>query len=128
MKVKLAECYRSRYTLEDLDRAKRVIAIEREDSETPIGYATYAVNEALRGTSDCLDYVISATAETERNCRVWDAYEEGSADMDVWIDALAKTWNGFIKVGAYLSDILKTGSESYKDHLYVKYYKSAPLE
>lgn len=127
MKVKLEDCYKEVYTLSDLERAKRVIAIEKDDEETPKGWAEYAVREALRGTDDYLVRVLEASAKTALNIRVWDAYGEGTQNMDVWVRAVAKTGHGFIEVGAYLSDIWQTGSVPYDGHEYIKYYRVANL-
>lgn len=80
MKVKLDKNYRSLYTLEDLDRAKTVIACEKENDEnTPKEWAEYAVREALRGEAESLVEVLSAEARTAKNCRIgWDRFCEGS--------------------------------------------------
>ena len=124
MKVRLEESYRKLYTLEELDAAKRVIKMEKEDDEeTAKGWAEYAVREALKGTGDFPREVITAEARTALNCRAWDAYGEGTGKMDVFIEALAETAEGFVKIGAYLSDIWQTGAEEYKHHMYIQRYK-----
>lgn len=123
MKVKHNAEYRKYFTLEDYERSKRVIAFERDEDEiTPRDWAEYAVREAIADKEDYLVKVIEATAETAKNCRACDEYFEGSADMDVWISALAKTTCGYIEVGAYLSDIWHTGSVIYKQHMFIEYY------
>lgn len=124
MKVTLDKEYRQRYTLEDLDRAKAVIAYEKEyDDETPKGWAEYAVREALKDENGSADEILKATARTARNGRIWDLYGEGTGNFDVWIEATADTWDGFVKVGAYLSDIWKSGTEDYRQHMYIRRYK-----
>ncbi len=129
MKVSLEKDYKKFYTIEDLERAKMVIASEKEDEETVKGWAEYAAREALKGTRDYLAEVIKAEARTAKNCRVWNAYgasaEFSSEDMDVWIDFTAETDYGFIKGGAYLSDIWQTGAVEYKHHMYIRYYTEA---
>ncbi len=132
MKVKLEEKYRRYYTLEELDIAKEIIRQEKEDDEyTAKDWAEYAVREALKDENgnniDYLTKVITAEATTAKNCRAHDAYTSESGNMDVWIEATAKTYDGFIEVGAYLSDIWQTGAERYKDHMYINYYKKASL-
>ena len=123
MLVRLEEKYKDFYTISDLERARAVIKMMREDEEVVAGYAEYAVNEALKGRDDYLRRILKATAHTARNCRAWNAYDENSQDMDVWIDAIAETSYGFIKVGAYLSDIWQTGTIPYSQYMYVQYYK-----
>lgn len=128
MKVTLQQDYRKYYTLEDIDRAKAVIAYEKENDDMKISeWVEYAVNEALKNEVDCLREVIKAEAHTAKNCRAWQLYGEGTEDMDVWIEAIAQTANGFIEIGAYLSDIWQTGATPYKHHMYIQYYKRAEL-
>lgn len=118
MKVALEKNYRRKYTLEDLDRAKMVIAAEKEDEETAIGWAEYAANEALKDSDDYLVRIIEATATTAKNRRAYNAYGEGSEDMDVWIEGIARTEWGFLEFGAYLSDIWQSGAVKYQHNMY----------
>lgn len=125
MKVTLEKDYRRFYTLEDLDRAKAVIACEKEDDETITGWAEYAAREGLKGINDYVEEVLKASAHTAKNCRAWNKYGIDSQDMDVWIEGIAKTGRGFIEFGAYLSDIWETGATEYKHRMYIQYYKRA---
>ena len=131
MKVTLEKNYRRLYTLDDLDRAKAVIAAEKDDDSKPSDWLAYAVREALKGATgdryDSLDEVINAEAHTAKNCRSWNAYGDDTEDMDIWIEGLAKTYDGYIVVGAYLSDIWGSGDADYQDHIYAQYYTRTPL-
>lgn len=122
MKVRLEKDYRSIYTLEEYDMAKAVIANEKEyDEESPKEWAEYAAREALKGEKDYLIEVLSAEATTAKNRRIeWDRFCEGSGKMDVYIRFLAETTKGFIRGGAYLSDIWGTGDTEYKHHMYIR--------
>ena len=125
MKVRMADDYKKFFTLEDVARAKMVIKYEKEnDEDTAKGWAEYAVNEAAKGLHDYCVEIMKAEAKTAKNYRAWNAYGDGTEDMDVWIEATAKTCDGFIEVGAYLSDIWQTGAVEYTHHMYVKYYKA----
>lgn len=125
MKVIMNRDCRRFFTLEDMDRAKMVINIEKDDLETAKGWAELALNEALRNKGDYVREVLKATAETAKNCRAWNVYAEGTEDMDIWVEATAETANGFVKIGAYLSDIWQTGAVPYIGHMFIKYYKAA---
>ena len=141
MKVTLNKNYRKLYTLDDLDRAKKVIAYEKNDDVPAKEWAEYAIREALKDSGDWLEEVIKTEAETARNKRVNNGYwdfeydkegnmiegSEGSGNMDVWLRATARTAFGFIIVGAYLSDIWQTGATPYKQHMYIQYFKEAEL-
>lgn len=122
MKVTLEKDYRKYYTLEDLDRAKMVIAYEKtQDNEKIENWVEYAVNEAGMDNSEWCERVLEAAARTAKNNRVWDAYGEGTENMDVWIDFVARIPNGFLEGGAYLSDIWQTGAIPYAHHMYIRY-------
>lgn len=128
MKVTLQKDYRNIYTLSDLEHAHLVIAEMREDESTAKAYAEMAVREALEGREDYLDYIVTATAHTAKNCRILDAYgwgdgETGSGNMDVIIAFTARTYSGFVEGEAYLTDIWQTGCEPYKHHMFVQYFQ-----
>ena len=123
MKVRLEDNYKSIYTLDDLERAKAIIKSEKEDEETAKGWAVYAAGEALKDSGEVVRRVIEADARTAKNGRIWNEYGEGTGDMDVWIEALAETSEGFIQVGAYLSDIWQTGAKDYMTNMWVERYK-----
>ncbi len=134
MKVKLEERYKEFYTVLDAEIAKAVIASEKDDEWTAKEWAEYAIREALKESDgsykDYLKEVLKAEAHTAKNRRVWNVYPIGdetnngdSRDMDIWIEAVAETDSGFIKVGAYLSDIWGTcGELTYQWHEYIEYY------
>lgn len=124
MKVTFKKDYKAVFTVDDVERAKKVIKSEKEeDTETAATWAETAAREAVKGTNDFLEDVITANAVVAKNCRAWNAYFDGSYDMDVWIEALLKTANGYIEIGAYLSDIWQTGAVDYSNHMYIQRYK-----
>lgn len=130
MKVTLEKDYRKYYTLDDLDRARKVIAAEKEDESTVKEWAEMAIREALKNDDGIYDdYIVEifkAEAHTAKNHRVWNAYgycdpeEANTQDMDVWIEFAAEIGHGYIKGGAYLSDIWQTGGTDYGQHMYIK--------
>ena len=122
MRVKLEKDYRQYSTLEQLEQARNVIKAEKEDEETVAGWAKYAVMEALKDTGHCDREILQAEATTARNGRIWDQYGDGTGTMDVWIKATARTSEGFIEIGAYLSDIWQSGVTDYRQHMYIERY------
>lgn len=125
MKVTLEKDYRRFYTLEDVDHAKAVIAYEKDnDDEKPDGWAKMLVNEIGKykdfGYNTCRE-ILKVTANTAKNRRAWNLYGD-TYDMDVWIEVTAETEFGFVKAGAYLSDIWQTGAVEYGQHVYAEIY------
>lgn len=125
MKVTLPKDYRKRFTLEQMDIARRISRDMKDDTSTPAEYIVYAVNDWLRAAHkhDYCEEVLKATAQFEGNCRIYEAYGEGTDCMDIWIDATVRTGAGFLVIGAYLTDIWEISSEtSHADHYYARYY------
>lgn len=124
MKVTFEKDYRSRYTLEELDQAKAVIACMKDYDETPKSAAETAASAAAALKGDGLRAILTAEATTAKNGRI--GYDEtcgGSGWFDVWIDYTAETWRGFIKGGAYLSDIWRISADDDRtEHAYIRYF------
>ena len=121
MKVALEKGYRKHYTLEDLEIAKKIIQWEKEDGMSAKDWAEMAIREALKGTGDYLKECLKAEAHTAKNCRANDNYWPSE------YNDTAQTDNGFIIVGAYLTDIWNTGAAEYKQHMYIRYFKVSKL-
>lgn len=120
MKVKLEDGYRGIYTLDDLDRAKAVIAFEKEDEYTIKDWMNYAADEALKDENGSVIEILKAEAHTAKNCRAWNLYGEETGDMDVWVQGIVRLYEGVAEIGAYLSDIWGTGAKEYKHHMYIR--------
>ena len=104
----------------------------QEDSSRPADMAEMAIREILKGTDDSVsrESILSAKARVALNCRIQDLYFEGSENYDVWIEATARTAEGFIEVGAYLSDIWQIGAleaGELRRRAWVQYFRSAEI-
>lgn len=134
MKVTLEKDYRRHYTLDDLDRAKTVIAWCKDTDETATYWAEYAVREALKECGGVLETVLSAEAHTAKNDRARNEYGDDTENMDVWIRFKATFTGGkkyrdygykvmdggYIEGGAYLTDIWQTGGRDYTSDMYFR--------
>lgn len=123
MRVKLEKNYKDIYTIGDLERAREIINYEKEDEMSIKDWVEYAVREALKNTNDYVTEILKAEAHTAKNYRAWNTYTDTSKDMDVWVRGVAETSKGFIKIGAYLSDIWQTGATDYADKMFIQYFK-----
>lgn len=125
MKVKMEKDYRKLYTLEDLDRAKAVINGMKEDESSAADMAEYAAGEIENHNRDFWSHVevLKVEAHTARNCRVWNAYNDESQDMDVWIEFVLDFGNAIVKGGAYLTDIWNSGAVDYYDQMFLRIYR-----
>ena len=125
MKVRLEEDYRRVYTLEELAQAKEVIKAMREDTTKPEEYGAMAIRSILNmmGNNDCMMKVLTAEAKTAKNSNgEYDRMGTNTGKIDVWITAYAETVDGFIRIGAYLTDIWEETMNG--ANTYIKYAKA----
>lgn len=123
MKAKLEAEYKRLYTIEEVRAARRVIREVAQDETTAEEWAAMAAREALKGYIEWPKRVVMTIAETGKNWRAWDAYFEGSGQMDIWIWALVETSEGYMECSAYLTDIWQTGAVDYREHMYIRKFK-----
>ena len=77
----------------------------------------------MKDVNDYVCEVLTAKAETCRdNSTPFDYFFEGSGTFNIWISGIAKTYDGFIEVGALYSDICSAGN-GYKHKMLIEYYK-----
>jgi len=126
MKVIITKESRRYITLEEAAIARKIISDCREDGMSPADYAKIAIDAVGSNDYNWCVKVYEASAEICKNCRVWDAYGDDTRDLDVWIEATAKTSNGFIEIGAALSDIWSITSDNgaeIANHMYVRQFQ-----
>ena len=121
MKVTMSADSKRIITLEEAPIARAIIANLKEDESTAAEYIRYAINAACGHCEE----VYKATATIAKNCRAWNSIIENSADIDVWIDATARTSDGFCIIGAYLTDIWSLSGDNAKEmanHMYTRIF------
>ena len=126
MKVRLEDNYKDIYTISDFERAKLIISIAKDDGASVKEYALTMLSEALKDENDSVKEILKAEATTCRNNRVWNLYgdyDSSTYNMDIWINAVAETYCGFIKVGACLSDIWQIGADEVRQHMFIRRFK-----
>lgn len=115
MKVTITTESKKILTIDELPVAKEIVKAMKEDDMSVAEYAAIAV----RAFGDGCEKVYEANAEIAKNARIWNAYSDDSQKLDIWITATAKTWNGFIEIGAYLTDIWNISGENHQtEHMY----------
>ncbi len=122
MKVAVTKEAKRILTVAEMPAVRRIIE-ELKEEEDVKWYANLAAIVAA-GSYDA--DVLRANAEIAKNCRVWNAYHEESADLDVWVKFTAYTDEGFVVGGAYLTDIWQITSdnnEEIKRHMYIRLFR-----
>ena len=129
MKVTLPKDYRSRFTLEDMEIARKIIREIKDDESKPAEYAEIVVNYIMSNYYDagyygCCDRILEVAVEISRNGYRWEPYGEGYKDLDMWMTGVAKLTSGYLEFGMYMSDIWTIGGEYFipQERVYARLY------
>lgn len=129
MKVRLEKESKKYITLAQAPIVREIIADMKEDEETAADWVKYAIAAPYNHMEYSVE-VLKASAKIAKNNRAWNALNEHSEDLDVWIDATAyvSCADGyeFIIIGAYLSDIWQITSDNALEiatHMYIRRFK-----
>ena len=103
---------------------RKVIESEVEDEWTAKEWAKMAAGIVCLCNSV---KVLEASAEIVKNCRVLDAYAEGSADFDVWIRfTVFVNDDSFVVGGVYLSDLWAASADNREETIkcmFIRWFK-----
>lgn len=123
MKVTVTDEMKKVLTIDEMLAVNKVIRSAKEDEMTAREYAEKAARIAS-GSNDVK--VLEASAEIAGNNRIYDWYDNGSIDFDIWVNFTAVIDNGFggiIMGGAYVTDICAaTGdnNEELRSHMFIR--------
>lgn len=125
MKVQFTAEMKRIVTVAEMPAVRKIIEAEKENDEwTAQEWAKMAAG-IVRPCSSVK--VLEASAEIAKNCRVWDAYADGSADFDVWIRFTALVNDdSFVMGGAYLSDLWAASADNREEtikHMYIRRFE-----
>ena len=126
MKVNLTAEMKKFITVAEMPAAKKVMQYEKENDEwTAQEWAKMAARLVF---DDNGAKVIEATARIAKNQRVWDAFDEETRDIDVWIEftAFSEYRSSFIIAGVYLTDLwqlTKDNADEIKSHMYIRRFE-----
>lgn len=125
MKVKITENSKKSIYAYQLSAARKMVEDLKEDT----ALETYCQMAARVASDSNAEFeLFNIQAEIAGNCRVSNAYDNDSGNLDVWIKFYAfNAYAGFYTIGVYLSDVWQIGSEEsnqeVKSHMYICEYK-----
>ena len=128
MKVNITKESKKWLTVDEYDRAKEIVRQMKDDEWSAEQYVDMAAICWLRNTgkNDYRARVIEASAEIAKNSRAGNAFNDDSGTLDVWMKGLVETWDGFLKIECYLTDIWSIGPESFNkkfpEYCWARYY------
>lgn len=124
MKVQFTAEMKHIVTVAEMPAVRKIIEAEKENDEwTAQKWAKMAAG-IVRPCSSVK--VLEASAEIAKNCRVWDAYADGSADFDVWIRFTAFADDSFVMGGVYLTDLWAASADNREEtikHMYIRRFE-----
>lgn len=125
MKVNFTAEMKKIITVAEMPAVRTVIEAEKENDEWTVQEWAKMAAGIVRPCSSVK--VLEASAEIAKNCRIWDAYADGSADFDVWIRFTALVNDdSFVMGGAYMSDLWAASSDNREEtisHMYIRRFK-----
>ena len=126
MKVNLTAEMKKFITVAEMPAVKKVMQYEKENDEWIV--QEWAKMAARLVFDDNGAKVIEATARIAKNQRVWDAFDEETRDIDVWIEftAFSEYRSSFIIAGVYLTDLwqlIKDNADEIKSHMYIRRFE-----
>lgn len=125
MKVKLKKEYKEYITIAEMQTVRKIISEMKEDEFEDEDYAKIAIEAAYNGIAST--EILKCSASIAKNSRIWNAYNEESKNIDIYIEAIAFiNKEEFIIIGAYLTDIWQIGSNNIsiiKSHMYIRKFK-----
>lgn len=126
MKVNLTAEMKKFITVAEMPAVKKVMQYEKENDEWTM--QEWAKMAARLVFDDNGAKVIEATARIAKNQRVWDAFDEETRDIDVWIEftAFSEYRSSFIIAGVYLTDLwqlTKDNADEIKSHMYIRRFE-----
>lgn len=126
MKVNLTAEMKKFITVAEMPAVKKVMQYEKENDEWTV--QEWAKMAARLVFDDEATMIIEAKARIAKNQRVWDAFDEETGDIDVWIEftAFSEYRSSFIIAGVYLTDLwqlTKDNADEIKSHMYIRQFK-----
>ena len=112
-------------TVAEMPAVKKVMRCANEDECTATDLARVAARLVF---DDNAAMIIEARARIAKNQRVWDAFDEETRDIDVWIEftAFSEYRSSFIIAGVYLTDLWQLttdNADEIKSHMYIRRFK-----
>ena len=109
MKISITEESKKYLTVEEYEIAKRIVKeFKATESEELQDYA----RQAVCIVDGSVHEVFKVSASIARNNRAYNALAADTGMLDVWFDITASTQNGFVIIGAYLSDLWQATGEN----------------
>lgn len=125
MKVNFTAEMRKYIAFVEMPAVKKVMEYAKEDAYSAKDWAKVATRIVF---DDNGAKVIEATARIAKNQRVWDAFDEETRHIDIWVEftAFSEYRSSFIIAGVYLTDLWQLttdNADEIKSHMYIRQFK-----
>lgn len=125
MKVNFTAEMRKYIAFAEMPAVKKVMRCANEDECTATDLARVAARLVF---DDNAAMIIEAKARIAKNQRVWDAFDEETRHIDIWVEftAFSEYRSSFIIAGVYLTDLWQLttdNADEIKSHMYIRQFK-----
>lgn len=125
MKVNFTAEMRKYIAFAEMPAVKKVMEYAKEEAYSAKDWAKVATRIVF---DDNGAKVIEATARIAKNQRVWDAFDEETRHIDIWVEftAFSEYRSSFIIAGVYLTDLWNLTSDNaaeIKSRMYIRQFK-----
>ena len=125
IKATLPSNYKELFTIAETETAKRIIKDLKAWDDTAQDFARYALNDIIRNRAEWVQEIYFVSAEICRDLGTQNAYFEDSGHMDVWLEFVGETSEGFYKVGCLLSEAWAIGGDNHINRYNVQRFTRA---
>ena len=125
MKVNFTAEMRKYIAFAEMPAVKKVMEYAKEEAYSAKDWAKVATRIVF---DDNGAKVIEATARIAKNQRIWDAFDEETRHIDIWVEftAFSEYRSSFIIAGVYLTDLWNLTSDNaaeIKSRMYIRQFK-----
>lgn len=128
IKIKITPDSKRVLTLEEMPTVKEILSDFQENPDS-LGEFELGVAARIAARQNGNFSYYDVQAEISKNARVWNAYNDHSGKLDIWITFKAfDPCYGFYVIGCYLSDIWSStgeNGEEIRERMFVREYKEA---
>lgn len=130
IKIKITPDSKRVLALDEMPAVKEIMRCFNTDADSSIGEFELGIAARIASNSNENFTYYDVQAEISKNCRAYNAYNDNSGDLDIWITFKAfNPYSGFYEVGIYLTDIWQSDGENSAEilsHMFVRKYKWVP--
>lgn len=123
MKITLPENYKRFLTIADMENLREIRQQMKEENLEELAQMAARVASGSNYEFE----ILKSSAEIAKNSRIYNAFTENSAELDVWIEIYAyNRHEGFFDLGVYITDLWQVdgyNNDEIRSHMFLKEFR-----